>query len=176
MSIWYHLDVTAISADKAAVAKFFHLRDSWEDVRTEMFEFSFGGRNAPGLTLHKIMEQNPDLIFLIKQEIEVDTEQWFLMRFDAATGTQQSVFIQDSGEWNNEINKKISEDFAKENPSLPADHWLYKRGNEKHRWKGFFGDFNKSATILSQASQYKEMLPHHFEVDLEFDNTPLVGE
>jgi hypothetical protein len=176
MSIWYQLNVTAIAADKTAVAKFFNLNDTWEEVRTDSFEFSFGGKNAPGLTFWKIAKQNPDLIFLVEQQIEVDTVQWFLMRWDQASGTQQTVFVQDSGEWNNSINKKIWEDFKKANPSLPPDNWQFKNGNEKHRWRMFFGDFNRSAMILSQASQYEEMTPSAFEADVDFDNAPLDEE
>jgi hypothetical protein len=176
MSVWYQCNVTAIAADKTAVAKFFNLQDSWEEVRTDMFDFSFGGKNAPGLTFWKIAKQNPDLIFLVEQQIECDTVQWFLMRFDASSDTQQSVFIQDSGSYNNEINKKIWEDFTKEHANLPADHWYFKKGNDKHRWRGFFNDFKKSALILNQADQYQEMSPTCFEADLDFDNSPLVEE
>lgn len=175
MSVWYHLNVTAIASDTAAVAKFFNLKDHWEEVRTERFEFSFGGKNAPGLTFHKIMKQNPDLIFLVEQQIECDTVQWFIMRHDLASGQDQVIFIQDAGEYNNEINKKVVEDFNKKY-SLPPDHWMLQKGNEKHRWQMFFGNFADSALMLSNAAQYKEMLPHHFEVDLDFDNQPLVAD
>lgn len=176
MSIWYQLEVTAIAADKTAVAKFFNLKDSWEEVRTDMFEFSFGGKNAPGLTFHKIMKQNPDLIFLVEQQIECDTVQWFLMRHDVLSSQDQVIFIQDAGEDNNEVNKKVWEDFKTKHSTLPADHWFFKKGNDKTRWQMYFGDFTASATMLSNAAQYKEMLPHHFEVDLEFDNQPLVTD
>lgn len=178
MSVWYQLNVTAIAADKTAVAKFFNLKDSWEEVRTDAFEFSFGGKNAPGLTFRNITKQNPDLIFLVEQQVECDTVQWFLMRYDVASGKDQVIFVQDSGEYNNEVNKKIWEDFTKAHADLPADHWYFKkdRKNDKHRWRQVFGDFDKSALMLSQADQYQEMLPFHFEGDLDFDNAPLVEE
>lgn len=176
MSVWYQLHVTAFAADKSAVAKFFNLKDTWEEVRTDWFEFSFGGKNAPGLTFHKIMKNNPDLIFLVEQQIECDTVQWFLMRWDQASDEQQVVFVQDSGPWNNSINKKVWEDFKAANSQLPPDNWQFKNGHEKQRWRMFFGDFNRSALILSQASQYEEMTPSSFEADLDFDNTPLDEE
>ncbi len=158
MSIWYDLEVTAIAENKTAVAKFFNLDDSWEDVRTDHFTFSFGGKNAPSLTLHKIMEKNPDLIFLINQSVECNTSQWFLMRFDQVSGKQQLVFVQDSGDCNNEINKRILEEYTKENPTLPEKHFANQKGFEGFRWKMFFNDFKKCAAILNNAENYKVML------------------
>lgn len=157
MSVWYQLHVTAMAANKTAVAKFFNLEDSWEEVRTEHFDFSFGGKNAPSLALRKIMEQNPDLIFLIRQNVECDTCQWFLMRYDVISGKQQNIFVQDSGEYNNEINKKILEEYTKAYPSLPAKHFANQKGYEGFRWEMFF-DFNNAAAMLNRAEEYKEML------------------
>lgn len=170
MSVWYHIDVTAIAANKTAVAKFFNLNDSWEDVRNDHFEFSFGGKNAPGLTLPKIIEQNPDLIFLVNQQIECDTSQWLLMRFDKVSGKHQHIFIQDSGTWNNQINKRILEEYTKENPTLPEKHWSHQKGFEEFRWKMFFNDFDKCAAILNQADQYEEMTAPVSKIDIEMDN------
>lgn len=172
MSIWYHLDVTAMAADKKAVAKFFNLEDSWEEVRTSWFEFSFGGKNAPSLHLRKIMEKNPDLIFLVKQSIECETVQWFLMRFDRASGKQQNIFVQDIGPWNNQINKKILEEYSKEYPSLPAKHFAKEEGFESFRWSMFF-NFEQAADMLNRADQYGEMIDTGTETDIEFDNVPL---
>src|SRR5271154_334384 len=109
MSVWYQLNVTAIAADKAAVAKFFNLKDSWEDVRTDSFEFSFGGKNAPSLTLKKIVQQNPDLIFLVEQQVEVDTVEWFITRFDTVSNEQQFFWIQNFGSVVNAVSKKVLE-------------------------------------------------------------------
>lgn len=170
MSVWYHINVHVIAENKTAVAKFFNLNDSWEDVRNDHFEFSFGGKNAPGLTLHKIVEQNPDLIFLVNQSIEVDTNQWFLMRFDAVSGKHQNIFIQDMGEWNNEINKKILEEYTKENPKLVEKHLSEEKGFEQFRWNSFFYDFNKCAYMLNRADQYKDMTTPSVKADLEWDS------
>lgn len=178
MSIWYQLNVTCIAKNRAAVSKFFGLRESHEDVRTDIFEFSFGGKNGPGLRLALIVEQNPDIIFLVEQQIECDTVQWFLTKFDVVSGVQKFIRIQDSGEYNNEVNKKIWEDFTKTNADLPTDHWFFIKNqpNDRARWKMVFNDFNKLELILNQADQYQEMTPPYVEGDLNFDNQPLDNE
>ncbi len=158
MSIWYHLDVTAIAENKTAVAKFFNLKDSWDEVRTDCFEFSFGGKNAPSLHLYTIMEQNPDLIFLIKQSIECDTVQWFLMRFDKESGKQQRILIQDFGCAIQQINKKVLEEYTKEFPTLPEKHLSFEPGFEEFRWRMFLNDFSKAASMLNRAAEYEEMV------------------
>jgi hypothetical protein len=89
MSIWYQHEVHAIAKDRAAVAKFFKLDDSNQDVRTDMFEFSYGGKNAPSLMLRKIVQENPDIIFLVKESIECDTVEWFVTRFSVEKNEQQ---------------------------------------------------------------------------------------
>lgn len=162
MSIWYQLNVTAMAANKTAVAKFFNLDDSWEDVRTDTFEFSFGGKNAPSITIRKLMEQNPDLIFLINQNIECDTRQWFLMRFDQTTAEQQVIRIQDFGSFENKISKKILEEYTKEFPNLPVKHLEGQKGFEDFRWTMFF-NFEKAADFLKHSQDYKEMVnPYEF--------------
>ena len=158
MSVWYQLNITALAANETAVAKFFGLDASREDVRTDSFEFSFGGKNGPSLHLAKIMEQNPDLIFLVKESIEGDTVQWFLMRFDKNSGTQQSIYIQDSGSYTNQINKRILEAYTQKYPILPAKHFAYEKGYEGFRWTMFFNDFDMAALMLNQADQYQEMI------------------
>jgi hypothetical protein len=165
MSIWYQLNVTAMSANGAAVAKFFNLDNSMSDVRTDTFEFSFGGKNAPSLTLRKIMEQNPDLIFLINQNIECDTRQWFLMRFDPATAEQQMIRIQDFGAAENKLNKKILEEYTKELPTLPVKHLEGQKGFEDFRWTMFF-NFEKADAMLKHSQDYKEMVNpfEHFKI------------
>jgi len=63
MSVWYHLEVTAIAKDISPVAKFFGLDNDYKDVRTTTFTFSFDGNHAPSLTLRKFVENNPDCFF-----------------------------------------------------------------------------------------------------------------
>ncbi len=173
MSIWYHLNVTCIARDKAAVAKFFGLRDSWEDVRNDMFEFSFGGKNGPGLRLSSIIEKNPDLIFFVEQQIECDTVQHFLIRAGKEPEKQQFIFVQDSGPWNNSINKKLLELYEKEMPGLAAKHFKHEKGFENFRWTSILSNFEKTAAILDQAEEYKEMSDVALETDMDFDNQPL---
>ena len=170
MSVWYQIDVTALAADKTAIAKFFGLNDSWEEVRTHSFEFSFSGKNAPSLSLRKIVQQNPDLVFLIKQSIEIDTEQWFITKFDAIANEHRFILIQDFGFVENKINKKILEAYTNEYPTLPPKHLENQKGFEGFRWRMFFNDFDMATLMLNQADQYQEMVPVQFKIDLDFDN------
>lgn len=158
MSIWYQVKVHAIARDKSAVAKFFGLDDDYKDVRTDMFEFSFGGKNAPSLTLRKIVERNPGLIFLAEQHVECDTVEWFLTRWDVDTNQQQFFWIQDFGEVTNKISKKVLEEYEKKNPELTVKHLAGKKGFEDFRWTMFFNDFDKMVEMLNHAEEYKEMV------------------
>ena len=163
MSIWYHCEVTAIAANKTAVAKFFNLDDDYKDVRTDTFQFSFGGKNAPSLTLKKIVQQNPDLIFLCKQDIEGSTIEWFLTRFDVKSNEQQFFWIQDFGDVVNRVSKKSLEDYVK---SMPGHTLKILNGEKGHdfRWSYVYGDFDKAAEALNHAEEYKEMVnpwKHH---------------
>lgn len=166
MSIWYQCKVKAIAADKTAVAKFFGLNDSFEDVRTDTFEFSFGGKNAPSLTLRKIVEQNPDLIFLAEQSIECDTVEQFVTRFDKIKNEQQFFWIQDFGSVTNKVSKKLLEEYDKEHPTLVLKHLNAEKGYENFRWEMLFWDFNKAADRLNRAKEYEEMVNpwKHFNV------------
>ena len=168
MSIWYQDTVHVIAKNRAAVAKFFKLEDSFDDVRTDMFEFSFGGKNAPSLTLRKIVQENPDLIFLVKQTVEVDTEEWFLTRFDVVSNQQQFFWIQDFGQVTNKVSKKLLEDYAKDSPTLVPKHLNGEEGYEKFRWTMFINDFDKAAKMLNHAEEYKEMVNpwKHFNVKM----------
>ncbi len=158
MSIWYNINVTCFAANKTAVAKFFNLSDSFDDVRTDKFEFSFGGTNGPSLRLSKMMEQNPDLIFLIKENIEFDTEEWFLMRFDVVSKTQQVILIQDFGSVTNKMSKKMLEAYHKEYPKWVEAHLEGKKDQEKFLWDSFITNFDKAAEMLNHAEEYKEMV------------------
>lgn len=166
MSIWYQLEVTAIAKDKSAVAKFFGLDNDYKDVRTDRFQFSFGGKNGPSLRLAKLVEQNPDLIFLVKQEIECDTVEWLITRWNINSNQQQFLLIQDFGPVSNKISKKVLEEYHKEFGETTIKHLNGERGFEDFRWESFFGDFDQSAEMLNHAEDYKEMINpwEHFNV------------
>lgn len=172
MSIWYQLNVTCIAKNRAAVAKFFGLRDSHEDIRTDMFEFSFGGKNGPSLRLASIVEQNPDIIFLVKEQIECDTVHYFLIRAGKEPNNQQFINIQDSGHVNYCVNKKLLNVYQKAMPELTKKHI---ENMESFRWIYILSDFEKSATMLDQADQYEEMfiVSTKADIDFDFDNQPL---
>lgn len=166
MSIWYHLDVTVIAKDKSPVAKFFGLDDDWKDVRTDTFKFSFGGKNAPSLALRKVVQQNPDLIFLVKQEVECDTVEWFVTRWDTISDQQQFFWIQSFGEVTKKISKKLLEEYNQDSPTLVSKHLEGQKGFENFRWEMFFNDFDKAADRLKHAEDYKEMVNpwKHFNI------------
>lgn len=156
MSIWYQITCTVLAEDQKAVAKFFNL-DPKEDVRTDVFEFSFGGKNAPSLRLWKIIKQNPDLIFLNQINIE-DTVQWYLERYNQATDEHQKILIQDFGAVENKLSKKVLEDYEKSMPGLAIKHLNGQKGFEKFRWSYLFGDFNRNAALLNNAEEYRELV------------------
>jgi hypothetical protein len=166
MSIWYQLHVTAIAENKTAVAKFFNL-DPETDVRTDSFEFSFGQKNGPGMRLGKIVEQNPDIIFLVKQSVECDTVQYWIERFDAAADQHQFILIQDFGDVENKVNKKIVDKYERKLPGLAIKHLNDQKGYEGFRWSQYFNDFNKAATMLKQAEDYMEMVNPYKYFDIK---------
>lgn len=158
MSIWYQLKVHAIAKGRAAVAKFFGLDDDWKDVRTDMFEFSFGGKNAPSLTLKKIVQQNPDLIFLVEQHVECDTVEWFVTKWDSTKNEQQFFWIQDFGNVVNKVSKKLLEEYDAYSHELTMKHLEGRKGFENFRWTQFLNDFDELADRLNRAEEYQEMV------------------
>ena len=129
MSVWYQLEVEAIG-NQQAIGKFINLNPK-EDVYIDNFKFSFGQKNAPGLRLWKIMQQNPDLIFLTKMSVECDTVQWHLEKFDAASGEHRRILIQDFGPAVNRISKKVLEDYEKALSGLAVKHLNGEKGFEE---------------------------------------------
>jgi hypothetical protein len=156
MSTWYNYDVKAIAADEKAVKKFFNL-PSDEDVRTERFEFSFGAKNGCGMNLKQLAKQNPDIVFLVSSTIECQTGNDWIQRFDSLTNEMQEVLLYSTGEYDDEINKKVLEEYSKEYPTLVAKHLANEKGYEGFRWSQFL-DFNRAALILRREDQYKEMV------------------
>lgn len=168
MSTWYNYDVKAIAADEKAVKKFFNL-SSDKDVRTESFEFSFGGNNGWGMNLDQIAKQNPDIIFLVSSTVECQTGNDWIQRFDSLTNEMQEVLIYSAGYFGDEINKKILEEYGKEYPTLVAKHIANEKGYENFRWSQFFS-FNRAALILRREGQYKEMVSLITSDDCIIDN------
>lgn len=173
MSIWVQYDVTAYG-DQKAIGRFFHL-DPNEDIHCiDNFSFSFGQRNIPGLRFAKLVEQNPDLIFLVKENIEFD-EQIFLQRFDIVSKTHQIINIQERTDAvkDNIVNKKLLDEFTLLYPDLVRKHIMKISGFEEYRWSMVLRSFTNMATILSNADQYQEMVSPMEVSDLEFDNSIL---
>lgn len=158
MSVWYHYDVHTIAVDRAATARFFNL-DPEKDVNAyaDSFDFSFWGKNMPSLRLGKIIEQNPEMIFLVKERVE-DSVSWWIDRNDLVADQHQHIFLYTSGQVTTQINKKILEEYTKEYPTLPVKHVNGEKGFEEFRWSMFLSDFGKVATMLRRQEEYKEMV------------------
>jgi hypothetical protein len=169
--MWAQYDIKALG-DRKAIGKFFSL-DPEKDIHyIDSFEFSFGQKNIPGLRLGKLIEQNPDLIFLARQSTDYDVV-YALERFDQANNKLQRIFIERSayGEYGgNQLNKKLIEEYAQHFPYLMDK---IKDGSRTYDWSYFFNDFGKAADILSRADDYKEMTDPAIEANLEFDNALL---
>jgi len=171
MSIWYQHTVTCLAPNSEAIAKFLNL-SSQEDVRSDRFTFSFGAKNGPGLRLSKVVEQNPDLIFLVKENIEIETVNWWIDRFDKETNTYQHIFLYTTGAVMTEVNKKILQEYKIAFPGLAEKHIAKEEGYLGFRWDMFF-NYPSAADKLSRFYTYSEMLDieYHLEdCDLSFDN------
>lgn len=168
MSTWYDFDVKVMSNNSSAVAKFFNLNDTLQDVRTDWFEFSFSGKNGPSLNLNKLIEQNPDFIFLVKCSIESENISWSLSRFDRVTDTHQTISIQNISHYGSEINTKILEAYTTAYPTLPAKHFANEKGYEGFRWSMFFNNYEMASFMLSKFDQYETM--RQVDVDDDFNH------
>lgn len=160
----------AIAKDKEATKKFFHF-DGNDDVTGwgDRFEINFGGNYGPSLNMRKMIQNNPDIIFLIKETIECDTTMWFLSRYDVNTSEFLNIRIQDVGSFETAYNKKILELYEKWAPGLAEKHFAKKEGFYEFRWTSFFSDFDTCASFLDRADEYKEMCHPMDLEELELD-------
>jgi hypothetical protein len=171
MSIWVQYNVTAFG-DEKSIGKFFKL-DPNNINCIDRFSFSFGQKNIPGLRIDKLIENNPDLIFLVKMSVEFDQE-ISLQRFDSNTKQHQLVIIQDlDRQGNNLINKKLADLFIESYPELFNKHLNQEKGFEEYRWEYILKDFHTMNDVLSNAVQYDEMIYPVSSLDLDFDNSIL---
>jgi hypothetical protein len=159
MSIWYQYEIDVLAVDRGATAKFFNL-DPEKDVTAyaDHFKLSFGGKNMGSMRLGKIVEQNPDMIFLVEESVEVDTVSVWLQRFDKIPNEHQRIFLYTTGMVNTKINKEILDLYAKEYPTLPVKHLTGEEGYDDFRWSMFFNDFGKCATLLRRHKEFEEMV------------------
>jgi hypothetical protein len=162
MSVFHWYEMHVMAKDRAATAKFFHFEDD-QDVTGygDRFEINFGGNYGPSLNMRKMIERNPDLIFLVKESIECDTVMWFLVRFDAATNTTQQVRIEDSGSQVIELNKRLFDEYTAKYPR----HFEGKNKFRAIHWDSYLTSFDECAKILSKASEYKETISPMTEDD-----------
>lgn len=134
MSIWYQYTLIA-KGSQEAIAKFFNHRP--EDIRSDSFEISFGCKNGPGLNINKIVKQNSELIFLIKEEDDYGSS-IYLDKFDTTKDKCLSVHLSrvDYGiEWVS-YNSEMLDYYKKAFPEK----------NDKINWENFF--FNKDINFL----------------------------
>lgn len=171
MSVWHWYEMTAIAKDKEATAKFFNFDSPKEDVTGygDRFKISFGGNYGPSLSMRKMIRNNPDLIFLIKESIECDTTIWFLSKFDTITATFKNIRIQDTGSFETAFNKKILEAYEKQSPGLAAKHFANVEGYHEFRWESFFSDYDQCLFYLDRVDEYKEMVHPTSKEELELD-------
>jgi len=150
MSIWYHFNVEAYG-NREAIGKFFNL-DPEEDIHyIDRFSFSFGQKNVPGMRLGKLIVNNPDLVFLVKNSVE-DSTYISLERFNERLTieiSQRGVFT--------EVNKKLLEMYKKEFPTLIEKHLKLERGFKGFRWSYLIGSHEKISELLNNANDYRDM-------------------
>lgn len=170
MSIWYQHDIKVLG-DRKAIGRFFNL-DPEKDIHyIDTFEFSFGQKNAPGLRLGKLIEQSPDLIFLVKSSTDYNSY-LSLQRFNENQiddGFQNILIMSTNYDpINVQVSKLLYEEYSKRFPYLLDQH----KTGRPMEWKLFFNDYQKAIDILNHTDDYKEMIaPFPLgEPDLEFDN------
>jgi hypothetical protein len=173
MSTWYQYNLHAIAVDTRAVANFFALPKG--DIHSEYFELSFGGKNGACLPIDLLIKDHPDIIWLIEQQVECDTENIWIQRYDNIVQENQAIHLESHGFMNNEVNKRLLEEYEKEHPGLSKKHLNGEKGYERFRWSMFFSNFSKAARILRQYKDYEEMTLPTIDADVEFDNLPLEG-
>jgi hypothetical protein len=156
MSVWYHYNVRAIGVDRRAVANFFSLPK--EDVYSDDFELSFGGKNGACLPLHSLIKDHPDIIWLVEQQIETETYNYWIERYDNIVGEHQRIMIESSGFSSHDINKRLMEEYDQAFPGLVAKHVAGEKGYETFRWSYFFSNFGAAAAKLRRAADYEEMV------------------
>ena len=134
MSTWYQHKITVLG-NQESIGKFFNL-DPKEDIHyIDSFEFLFGQKNVPGLRLGKLIEQNPNLIFLVDTTVECYSYSLWIERFDIATSTHKCINVEN---WNEhytpagiyEYNKLLLEEYSKKYPTLSVKHFAREKGYE----------------------------------------------
>lgn len=164
MSIWYQYDVVAFG-DRHAIGKFFNL-DGEKDIHyIDSFHFSFGQKNVPGLRLGKLIEQNPDLIFLVHQSTDFD-DTWYLHWAPKANEESKYLFLhQNVYGQGDEFSKNILEEYKKKFPYLMTQHYEGRR----YEWEMFVGSFENAASLLGKAEFYKDRVFSGTKDDFELD-------
>lgn len=171
MSVWYQYRITCYG-DEVAIAKFFKIKK--EEVNfIDSFDFSFGAKNGAVPSIDKLVENNPDLIFLTEQQIECDTVNWWLQRFDQTTSQIQSIPVMFHSYDDIEINKLLLEEYEQQFPYLMKQH---QKEGRPYEWKWFFGHYSRSSTFLSNHAKYQEMTFIMSAEDIEFDSAEPVTD
>lgn len=164
MSIWYQYNVVAFG-DRKAIGKFFNL-DPENDIHyIDRFDFSFGQKNVPGLRLGKLIEQNPDLIFLCRQSTDYD-DTWSLHWAPKADEPTKYLFLyQNTFGMGEQFSKEIIKEYEKKFPYLMEKH----HEGRPYEWEWFVGDFGNAARLLANPDLYSERIFSSSQEDLEMD-------
>ena len=156
MSIWYQYNLHAIAVDRRAVANFFKMPE--QEVYSTHFEMSFGGKNGACLPFRKFILDHPDIIWLVEQQIECDTVNWWIERYDNIVKEHQLIDIQCSAFSTNDINKRVMEEYERAYPGLAKKHLAGTEGYECFRWEMFFSDFGRASAMLRRAKDYEDQM------------------
>lgn len=163
MSMWVGHDITAYG-DRQAIGKFFNL-DPEQDIHyIDHFDFSFGQKNVPGLRLGKLIEQNPDLMFLIKQRTDYDVT-WIVERFNKLLDKREYVVVMmENFEFDGiKFNKLLLDKYNEEFPFFIEKH---KMRTVQYDWTRYF-NFEKISEVLNNSVKYSEMIDINNYGDLD---------
>jgi len=156
MSVWHDYTIKIIGRQNS-LAKFF--KQPVEDIRIEDFEISFGQKNGPPINLNKLIEDNSDLIFLVKETVECHTTTWWLEKGD------KHLFIMRYDYDNVEVNKHLFHEYEEKFQE-----------NIFYNWEDVFNDYNAVSKLLDKADEYRQTLAIVTFSDIEFDNAPIDEE
>lgn len=164
MSIWYQFDVVAFG-DRKAIGKFFNLNPEEDINYIDRFGFSFGQKNVPGLRFGKLMEQNPGLIFLVKQSTDYNC-MYSLNWVPSATQPMKYLFLQEhTFGVGNAFSKELLKLYESKYPYLLKQH----SGGRPYDWESFIGSFENAEKLLANSDLYKTRVTALSQEDFESD-------
>jgi len=120
--------------------------------------------------LGKLIANNPDLVFLVKNSVEGGTY-ISLERFNERLLIEVSQYRMYT-----KINKELLDEYTQKFPTLVEKHLRWEKGFQGFRWGYFLNSYEKISKLLDNANDYRDLicLPDtSFDETLGFDNEPL---